>query len=203
MRLPLELSGARLAPLRALSDCVQWMCTVNPQCGTGKLCRLLPGASFPVPAPAGAAVSAAPCHPCRSAMSYHLPTNPGLPILHHAVTRPVPSSFGLGRSPSQGGGPFPGPHPRDAWISEQPSRIGANRARCAGLPEPRSGIGRGEFQTFLVQSDGPYAVNVGAGRRGSRSADLYIQRGRRGLTARARSIFSRSLPALQASYSGL
>ena len=140
--------------------------------------------------------------PCRSAMSYHLPTNPGLPILHHAVTRPVPSSFGLGRSLA-GGGPFSGPHPRDAWISEQPSRIGANRARCAGYPNPVAVSVVASFKPFWCQAMGGMPSMLGAGRQGSRSADLYIQRGRRGLTARARSIFSRSLPALQASYSGL
>ena len=140
--------------------------------------------------------------PCRSAMSYHLPTNPGLPILHHAVNRPAPFLSGLGRCLARIS-PVTGPNPRDAWISGQPSRIRANGAQRAGYPNPGAVSDEASFEPVWCKANGGMPLVLGAGRRGSRSADLYIHRGRRGLTARARSIFSRSLPALQASYSGL
>jgi len=118
--------------------------------------------------------------PCRSAMNYHLPTNPGLPILHHAVTRPFPFSFGLGGSLA-GTGPLFGPYPRDAWISEQPARIKAKRARCAGYPNPVAVSVEASFSPFWCKAVHGLPSVLGAGRQWSRSADLYIQRGRRGL----------------------
>ena len=138
-------------------------------------------------------------------MTPHLPINPLRSQLQHTLDRTVPAVGGPVRCPASiraarvGAGVAAG----DAWISEQPSRVRDYGARCAGYPNPGAGSVDAKFKPFCYVAGGLLPFKLGAGRRGSRSADLYIQRGRRGLTARARSIFSRSLPALQASNSGL
>lgn len=85
---------------------------------------------------------------------------------------------------------------------DRPARRGRQGAGCA-LPYARSGMGRGGVRTRTVPVSEHSSARTGLRTVRPPSANLDIQRGRRGSAALAKHCFSWSLPALQASYPGL